>query len=230
MDSAGQDTHEEDDFDLPLSPMSGTIRGLEALQADTLSQGRGHSRRSSGDSSMLHITIPGLRTPADIALSAMQYLPYPLIILNNLKTVVLCNEAMGRLLDPEEQMDKAPDDDGDILDKLQGQTLSQIGIDMVQDARPVWVSWDSFLDEVADEGFLNGPVGAMEGASDQEGDVTPTVEKADQSHFERRPSAVRSLVRDAVVEVLVSILPLGDTVRAAAAYLSSLARWTCQVT
>jgi hypothetical protein len=35
-------------------------------------------------------------------------------------------------------------------DRLRGQTLSQMGIDMLEHGRPVWVTWESFLDSIAE--------------------------------------------------------------------------------
>jgi PAS domain-containing protein len=67
----------------------------------------------------------------EIAFAALQNLPMPLIVLSSLKTIVLANEAMGRLLGL--RRDSASSQQESVIDVLQGQTLSQIGIDMLQD-------------------------------------------------------------------------------------------------
>jgi len=77
---------------------------------------------------------------AEIALAAISTLPTPLLVLSPLKTVVLANTAMGRLLGI---LDKGCEDSRSatpetVTDILRGQTLSQIGIDMVQDGVPIW--------------------------------------------------------------------------------------------
>ncbi len=36
-------------------------------------------------------------TPGQLAFSSLQFLPVPILVLDSLKTVVLANEAMGRL-------------------------------------------------------------------------------------------------------------------------------------
>ncbi|TVY43914.1 Two-component system protein A [Lachnellula occidentalis] len=146
---------------------------------------------------MLGLNMPRRPSPADIALSAMQYLPYPLMVLNGLKTLEMANEAMGRLLGIEE-------DDGDTLsndglsemENLKGQNLSQLGIDMLQDGRPVWVTWDTFLDSLAEEigSHAEDAVHQHTGKSGK-GDVTPTAES------DRARS--KSMVHDAVVEVII---------------------------
>ncbi|KAL9102922.1 MAG: hypothetical protein Q9163_001982 [Psora crenata] len=108
----------------------------------------------------MNIEIPKIPRAAEVALTALEYLPTPLIVLSSLKTVILANEAMGRLLgldgldresallQGEENLTHAEAPDTDIL---KGQSLSQLGIDMVQDGQQIWVSWEKFLDGLADE-------------------------------------------------------------------------------
>ncbi|MCJ1394066.1 hypothetical protein MMC18_006944 [Xylographa bjoerkii] len=102
----------------------------------------------------LFVNIPKIRNAADIALAALQHLPTPLLVLSSLKTVVLANEAIGRLLglignDAGPLYDGTSSGTG--VDILRGQTLSQLGIDMIQDGQPIWVSWERYLDDLADE-------------------------------------------------------------------------------
>ena len=107
----------------------------------------------------LNIDIPKMPHAAEAALTALKYLPTPLLVLSNIKTVVLANEAMGRLLgleptDKLEELDaneKNGDEEAPTVDMLRGQSLSQLGIDMVQDGQQIWVSWDKFLDSLADD-------------------------------------------------------------------------------
>lgn len=123
---------------------TGQIDGLEALASDRYTTGQGRSREDSGNLDMLDFRTTGPPSPAELALSALQYLPYPLVVLSSLKTVVMANDAMGRLLGLEDQDDDTVGEQGICgVDRLQGQTLSQMGIDMLQDGRPVWVTWDT---------------------------------------------------------------------------------------
>jgi hypothetical protein len=181
---------------------------LENLQADIFMKDRGQSpaRRGSGNSSLLHLDIPKFPTVAELAMSAMQYLPYPLLVLNGLKTLVMANEAMGRLLGIEDHNEDATSEDGvSGVDRLRGQTLGQLGIDMLQDGRPVWVTWDSFLDSLADDLGTHMNDGLHQHESDfSEGDVTPTAERAEPSNRWSSTSKNRSTVHDAVVEVVIS--------------------------
>lgn len=133
----------------------------------------------SQSSSPFRLQMPYV-TPGQLAFSALQFLPVPVLVLNNLKTVVLANEAMGRL------MGMSPDsNDGDDLahgvGSLTGQSLSQVGIDMLQNGRPVFISWETFLDSITEE---MGPGNAQPANFQQqpaqgihsEGDMTPIAE------------------------------------------------------
>ncbi|KPI36171.1 Two-component system protein A [Cyphellophora attinorum] len=93
----------------------------------------------------LRIELPRLPMAANIALASLQHLPTPLLVLSSLKTILLANEAMGRLLGLRLD-DTAEGPEQSITDVLKGRTLSQIGIDMLSDGVPVWVSWEKFLD------------------------------------------------------------------------------------
>lgn len=201
----------DEEYDRPVSPLQmapGQIDGLESSQAESFLNGRGQSsvRKDFGNSSLPHLDIPRFPSPAELAMSAIQYLPYPLIVLNNLKTVTMANEAVVRLLGIEDDDGDAASDDGDsVVDRLRGQTLSQLGIDMLQDGRPVWVTWDAFLDSMADElgTHMDDELHQRESEFGED-DVTPTTERAEP--ITRRPSTNKnsSTVHDAVVEVFIN--------------------------
>ncbi|ORY57135.1 uncharacterized protein BCR38DRAFT_354844 [Pseudomassariella vexata] len=106
--------------------------------------------KRSQSASPFRLAMPFI-TPGQLAFSAMQFLPVPLLVLNNLKTVVLANEAMGRLLGLVNDSTDVYNDRATAMDKLRGQTLSQVGVDMLQDGRPVWVSWEDLLDSLVVE-------------------------------------------------------------------------------
>lgn len=203
--------HLDDEYGRPVSPLHmppGQIDGLESLQVESFLKGRGQSpvRRRSGNSSLLHLDIHRFPSPAELAMSAMQYSPYPLIVLNNLKTLVMANEAMGTLLGIEDHDGDIASDDGiSGVDRLRGQTLSQLGIDMLQDGRPVWVTWDSFLDSLAYDlaSHVGDEIDPME-SEFGEGDVTPTAERAEPLSRRSSTHKNRSTVHDAVVEVIIS--------------------------
>ncbi len=104
--------------------------------------------RRSGTQSPFRLSLP-LLSPGQLAFTALQFLPVPVLVLNNLKTVVLANDAMGRILGLTRDGPPGHQDDGvAISDKLRGQTLSQVGIDMIQDGKLAWISWESFFDEL----------------------------------------------------------------------------------
>ena len=161
--------------------------------------------------SPMRIQMPTV-TPEKLAISAMRYLPVPIIVLNSLKTVVLANDAMGRMMG--DTGDSTPSDVAlSSLETLRGQTLSQVGIDMLQDGRPVWISWESFLDTLATEAVVQSAEGSglppQETLSPGAGDTTPT------GDTKPPPSQLNSLgdrqTRDAAVEVVISRKDLGKT-------------------
>ena len=131
------------------------------------------------DPPSLFVDIPKMPVAAEAALTALQYLPTPLLVLSSLKTVMLANEAMGRLLgldllEEDNDTEDTSQDNESVLEKLRGQSLSQLGIDLVQDGQQIWVSWEvsntsmrmemrskpdtlnqKFLDSLADEFDVN---------------------------------------------------------------------------
>ncbi len=106
------------------------------------------SFQSNKSSRSLFVDIPKLASPADTALAALQYLPTPLLVLSSSKCIVLANEAMGRILGLSQSgaLQKVHGDgevqDLSVTQVLWGQTLAQIGVDMLQDGEPVWVDWE----------------------------------------------------------------------------------------
>lgn len=86
----------------------------------------------------------------EVACVALHYLPTPTLILSNSKTVVLANEAMGRLLglDVVEHRDVLDNDEEDELastDLLRGLSLSQIGVEIFPREEHLSASWEVWL-------------------------------------------------------------------------------------
>lgn len=137
----------------------------------------------SQSSSPFRLQMPYI-TPGQLAFSTLQFLPVPVLVLNNLKTVVLANEAMGRLMGMS-----SDSNDGDDLahgvGSLTGQSLSQVGIDMLQNGRPVFIAWETFLDSIAEE-MGTQPANIQRPNSRgnyPEGDMTPIAESAGDNKF-----------------------------------------------
>lgn len=149
----------------------------------------------------LHIDPPRPSITTEIALAALSTLPTPLLVLSSLKTVLLANAAVGRLLgvDRNESL-------GTATDQLKGQALSQIGVDMVSAGVPIWVDWNKFLDNLADG--LQSPQGAEPSAKEllpgmHSGESTPTSSR--DSDTDRSPLWNRTQKRpDTVVDVVLS--------------------------
>ena len=96
----------------------------------------------------LSLGIPKQAPAAEAAFKALQYLPTPLLVLSSIKTIVLANEAMGRLLGlgayggSAETQDDNIEQENPTVDLLLGQSLSQIGVDMLQAGQRIWISWE----------------------------------------------------------------------------------------
>jgi PAS domain S-box-containing protein len=140
--------------------------------------------------------VNNLRLPmaAEIALGALSTLPTPIIVLSTLKTVVLANVAVARLLgiDQDGEENNEPD-------TLVGQTLSQLGIDMVSDGVPIWVSWEKFLDNLAEGLQSNGDT--QQRSAQNSGSTTPTIEA---EKFVSTPDFDTQRSKDTVVDVVIS--------------------------
>ncbi|KAK5058910.1 hypothetical protein LTR84_011174 [Exophiala bonariae] len=151
-----------------------------------------------------HIDPPPQTMATEITLAALATLPTPLLVLSSSKTVILANNAIGKLLGLAQ-----PDSQSTVTDLLRNQTLSQIGIDMVSDGVPVWVSWDKFLENVA-SGFKHDP--EEDAAS---GDLLPDVGSGETTptatHEQRRGRSSNrsrtSKTDDTVVDIVFSSKP-----------------------
>jgi hypothetical protein len=74
------------------------------------------------------------------SLTALQYLPVPLLVLSSLKTVVLANEAMGRLLGID--FESTTLHDLSISEVLLEKSIGDLGVDILQNGSPILVSWE----------------------------------------------------------------------------------------
>ena len=91
----------------------------------------------SNDSMSIHSSQP---TASMAALTALQYLPVPLLVLSSNKTVVVANEAMGRLLGID--FESTAYHDFSISEVLQDKTMGELGIDILQNGSPLLVAWE----------------------------------------------------------------------------------------
>ncbi len=170
----------------------------------------------------LTVNIPKTPDMADAAFAALQYLPTPLLVLSSAKTVVMANQAMESLLEQgtgEEGDNEPPTSQSN---GLQGRSLSQLGIDLLEDGRPVWLSWSSYLDGiVAETEGENHDSAGVEHQENQQGhgrqgeasssDKGQLHSAATVGATNREPSSARPRVRNAVVEVVLSAQQLRAT-------------------
>lgn len=80
---------------------------------------------SSIRSHALSLNFSPAATTADIAFTALQYLPIPILVLNSLKTTVFANESFGKLIAEDTQVQSS--DCRRLSETIIGQTLGQIG-------------------------------------------------------------------------------------------------------
>lgn len=164
----------------------------------------------------MSIRLPTSPSLTETAFTALQYLPMPLIVLSSEKVVVLANEAMGRLLgvDLHQHVSLPPDphvdrrDSRDVLsatDILLGVPMAALGMDLLHNASPVWVSWSDFLDSVKRDAVSAFDA---ETASADGGDVTPTADSHSGSKTPpfRTPLTRANLARTTVHDVAVDVV------------------------
>ncbi|KAI9699181.1 MAG: hypothetical protein M1820_007260 [Bogoriella megaspora] len=213
----------------PMAPLRGpsTTTGLNHGGASSYFDLDGKVSRSASPASTrstaLSIGIPPRSSKDTIALTSLQYLPIPLVVLSSMKTVVLANEAMGRLLgiDLVAATEEYGLDEGELLsatDVLQGLTVGQLGVDMLQNGSPIWVAWDEFLDSInaqATQGSNPSRSSTREKGSDiiSEG-TTPKKYSSNSSRPQSRKgdgisllssaNLSRTVVHDAAVDVVLS--------------------------
>ncbi|CAG8952830.1 hypothetical protein HYFRA_00007543, partial [Hymenoscyphus fraxineus] len=189
----------------PLQLESSPADGLDALKIDGNMKERGLSPQKDPNPFDSPFSNPRLKgpSPSELALSVLQYLPYPVLVLDSMKTLVMGNEAMERLLGLEDHDETSSDDGPSIMQRLQGQTLNQLGIDMLQAGESVWVNWEAFLDGLADD-LGAEKSGEISDSGGGEGDQTPTARSASYDNRLTTAKLNSTSVHDSVVEVVIS--------------------------
>ncbi|KAF1951884.1 hypothetical protein CC80DRAFT_423851 [Byssothecium circinans] len=154
----------------------------------------------------LSIELPSTPTPTMVALTALQYLQIPLLVLSSQKTVVLANEAMGRLLGIE--WEPAATEGISVTDTLRDKGMAELGIDILQNGSPLMVSWEDFLDSVLQDQSTDMDEYPGDESS---GDTTPTASTTTPNsstppNLPRLNSAnlTRTVVRNVCVDVIIS--------------------------
>ncbi|KAG9819890.1 hypothetical protein KCV05_g17977, partial [Aureobasidium melanogenum] len=204
------------------SPRQRTNMRLDELTAANaggyfdLSNACDEGYRDHSPSSPLSIRIPSGPSMTDTAFTALQYLPMPVLVLSSEKTVVLANEALGRLLGIDLQQQMTLDNAGaneqedvrSASDVLAGVPMDCLGMDLLQNANPVWMRWEDFLNTIKQDAI--DASAQSEGRSDG-GDITPTAETYDGSAAVQsspvpltRANLARTTVHDAAVDVVFS--------------------------
>lgn len=119
---------------------------------------------------------------SETALAALQFMPMPILVLSSFKTIILANDAMARLLNlPTDSLD-----DGDLL---LGKSLTEIGVDIVENGLPVWLDLNHFLESIGKDTSNPGT----------SGESTPTgAEPLTASNLHR------TVVHDLAVEVAIT--------------------------
>ena len=137
-----------------------------------------------------------------VALAVLSTLPTPILVLSSSKTVLIANAATRKLLGVEQ------DEDSTSTDPLRAKTLSQLGIDMMSDGVPIWVSWEKFLDNLANghQPVQGDKVGGGRSASAvEDGETTPTEGDAERGRTASRTTSEKS--QNTVVDVIISSRP-----------------------
>ncbi|KAF2468202.1 uncharacterized protein BDR25DRAFT_58603 [Lindgomyces ingoldianus] len=135
----------------PLNTMTGGDAGVAGYF--NLCERGVQSPSSANSNDPLPIQLPSSPSNTMAALTALQYLPIPLLVLSSLKTVVLANEAMGRLLGID--FEKTVRDGMLIKEILQGKSMGELGIDILQNGSPILVPWEDFLDSILEDSSVD---------------------------------------------------------------------------
>lgn len=172
----------------------------------------------------LSIRIPPPQAKCDMAFTALQYLPMPVLVLSSMKTVVLANEAMGRMVGIDlTSVHEEADAEGIPLSRLEskdvqspsnvlyGTSMSALGIDLLQNGNPVFVAWEEFLDTVVDDASKVQSHATQLNqyrSRNEDVEVTPTDRRHGRSVSESsrfsQSSGARTEVHDAIVDVVFS--------------------------
>lgn len=173
----------------------------------------------------LSIQIPPSQLKTDIAFMALQYLPMPVLVLSSQYTVVLANEAMGRLFGLDLEHEPADSEDGNELAKLDskevrtasdilyGASLAQLGVDLLQNGSAIFVAWENLLETVVHDASraqcsttqlnMHHPR-AMDHNSTPTLNAYPRSTSPASSSRESTRSGTKIEVHDAVVDVVFS--------------------------
>lgn len=184
----------------PARPSRHTNRFLQEHESPLPGKTRAVSASPLKLSGMSHMSLENL------IFSAMRHLPVPILVLNNSKTVVYANEAIGTLLGiARHARDDNLEDFSDVQMRLRGQTLCQVGVDMLQDGRLMWVSWDDFFDSIAKELRVNS--GRKRGIHGEQVRTPspPSHSTGDSSDMQGRdgPTLAPSPTQDIAVDVVI---------------------------
>jgi len=98
---------------------------LSPVRHATSDQGDALGSPSSIRSHAMSLNFSPAATTADIAFTALQYLPIPILVLNSLKTTVFANESFGKLIAEDTQVNHS--ECRRLSETIIGQTLGQIG-------------------------------------------------------------------------------------------------------
>lgn len=146
--------------DANVSPPNDYFTSGGSEDGGSVSSHNGRARRAS-----LSIRIPPAPVSTSTAFAALQYLPMPVLVLSSAKTIVLANEAAGKLLGidlDEDDLDTpsveqsaqdalSKDEAKSATDILYGVSLAQLGLDLLQRGNPVFVAWSEFLETLVDD-------------------------------------------------------------------------------
>lgn len=147
------------------------------------------------------------------SLAALQYLPVPVLVLSSEKRVIVANEAMGRLLSID--FESTAVHGFSISEVLQGKTMGELGIDILQNGSPVLITWEDFLEGVVEDSMLLNSSDEQDEDSMGSGHTTPT---AARTHEQAMPlddrtlprlsstNLARTTVHDVAVDVVIAPL------------------------
>ena len=163
----------------------------------------------------MSMRLPPTPSVTETAFTALQYLPMPVLVLSSEKNIIIANEALGRLLGVDLQQSVAKQEDYvqenqnvmSATDVLHGVSMGALGMDLLQNATPVWISWDDFLESVRQDAISAFDA---EHCAHDGGDITPTASSHADPKASPKPAPLtranlaRTTVHDVAVDVVFS--------------------------
>lgn len=154
-DPRSENAFEDPSIEFTSSPetVSNSASNMEEAAGGYFNLRETGPQSSSSLSEAAPLKMSSIPSPSAAALTALQYLPVPVLVLTAEKTVIVGNEAVGRLLGINPQdTNRDSTMQLSVSEILRGRPIGQLGIDILQEGSPIRMDWEDFLDNLVEGG------------------------------------------------------------------------------